>query len=158
MNMTALRIYADYNGLGRSERGPFVIPLDTFGSLRDLSNAGVRLREGLALVVADWSDEDEDLEADATAVFDPKAGVWLAVLGPDGYRYVPKGARTNDDRFLCLGCRRDLGSDPATGARPAAGVAFVDGPGGQACPVCGTSIAAALAPPEPTGNLPEPAT
>src|SRR5215208_4554971 len=152
--MAALRIYADYNGLGRSEGGPLVIPLDTFGSLRDLTNAGVRLREGLALVVADWSDEEEDLEAGATSSFDAEAGVWLAVLGPEGYRYVPKGDRTPDHRFLCLGCRRDLGSDPVTGERPAAGVVFVDGPRGQSCPACGTPIAAALAPPEPTRGVP----
>ena len=147
--MPPLRIYADWNGIGRREDGCLVIPLDTFGSLQDLTNAGVRLRDGLALTVVDWSDEEEDLEADATTRFDAAVGMWLAVLGPKGHRYVPKGDRTPEHRFLCLGCRRDLGHDPITRERPSAGVVYVGSPHGQACPACGTPIAAALAPPEP---------
>jgi len=153
-----LRIHADYNGLGRSENGSVAIPLDTFGSLRDLSNAGVRLRDGLPLLVVDWSDEEEDLEAEATAQYDPGNSAWLAVLAPGGYRYVPKGDRAPDHRFLCLGCRRDLGRDPVTGEHPQAGVVFIESPHGQLCPACGTPISAALAPPEPRAAAPRAAT
>lgn len=84
--MSGLRIYADYNGIRGPEGGPLTIPLDTLGSLRDLTNAGIRLRDGTALTVVDASDEEEDLEADAAAHYDATAGVWLAVLGPEGYR------------------------------------------------------------------------
>ena len=40
------RIYADFNGIGRSRRDPsrWEIPLDSMGSLKDLTNAGIRLR------------------------------------------------------------------------------------------------------------------
>jgi len=148
--MAPLRIYADYNGLWGPEGGPLTIPLDTQGSLRDLTNAGVRLREGLALTVADASDDEEDLEAEATARYDAAAGVWLAVLGLDGYRYVPKGDRTPDRRFLCLGCRRDLGSGPNADE--------YGYPRVEACPECGTSIRAAIAAPDAPVEHHDPAT
>jgi hypothetical protein len=147
--MTPLRIYADYNGIGREPNGRLSIPLDTLGSLRDLSNAGVRLTEGLVLTVVDWSDEEEDLEAEATTEYDAAVGVWLAMLGPAGYRYVPKGDRTADRRFLCLRCRRDLGTADADDS------GF---PRLQTCPVCGTPINAAIAAPEVAGGHPDPAT
>jgi hypothetical protein len=144
--MDGLRIYADYNGIRRRERGSgrYVIPLDTLGSLRDLTNAGVRLREGLPLTVCDASDEEEDLVAEATARWDAAAGVWLAELSEAGYAYVPRGDRTPDHRFLCLGCRRDLGPLPPGSQGGAPPVA--------ACPACGTPITAATAPPEAAGE------
>ena len=148
--MTEIRIYADYNGIGRETDGRLSIPLDTLGSLRDLSNAGIRLRDGTALTLVDASDEEEDLEADAIARYDAAAGVWLALLGPEGYRYVPKGDRIAERRFLCLGCRRDLGSGPNAGEYgfPRVGV----------CPDCGTSIKAAIAAPDTNHDYRDPAT
>ena len=148
--MRPLRIYADYNGIGREPNGRFSIPLDTLGSVRDLSNAGVRLTEGVMLTVVDWSDDEEDLEAEATTQYDAALGVWLAVLGPEGYRYVPKGDRTPESHFLCLGCRRDL----ASGAEPG-DYGF---PRLEACPVCGTPIKSAIAAPDVAGGHPDPAT
>ena len=148
--MAALRIYADYNGLAGPEGGPLTIPLDTLGSLRDLTNAGVRLRDGTALTIVDASDGEEDLEADATARYDATADVWLAVLGPEGYRYVPSGDRTPDRRFLCLGCRRDLGRGPKADE--------YGYPRVQACPDCGTPIRAAIAAPDATVDHRDPAT
>jgi hypothetical protein len=47
--MSGLRIYADFNGIRGPDDGPLEIPLDTRGSLRDLTNAGIRLRDGTAL-------------------------------------------------------------------------------------------------------------
>ena len=148
--MAELRIYADYNGIGREADGRLSIPLDTLGSLRDLTNAGLRLRDGLALTVTDWSDDEEDLEAEATARYDPAQGVWLAVLAPDGYRYVAKGDRTPERRFLCLGCRRDLASGPTAGEY---GFPRVD-----SCPDCGTPVRAATAAPDGAGGRHGPAT
>ena len=44
------RIYADFNGLHKAADGKsLVIELDAFDTLRDLSNAGVRLEDGFAL-------------------------------------------------------------------------------------------------------------
>jgi len=135
------RIYADFNGLCRPDRtgGRPAVALDTLGTLRDLTNAGLRLTEGLQLTVYDWSDEEEDLEARATARYDWNDSLWWAELGPDGYAYVPKRDRTTDLRFLCLGCRYDLASDPSTRGESASQAV--------ACPCCGTAVAAAVAPP-----------
>src|SRR3954464_2422500 len=80
------RIYADFNGLcepNRTDR-PSAVALDTLGTLRDLTNAGLRLAEGLQLTVYDWSDQEEDLEAEATARYDPDGGLWWAELGAKG--------------------------------------------------------------------------
>jgi hypothetical protein len=150
--MTAVRIYADYNGLRQTGDGGLYIPLDTFGSLRDLSNAGVRLRDGLPLVVVDQSDDTEDLEAEAIAEFDTTTGVWLAVLTPAGYRYVPTRGASDDHRFLCLGCRRNLAADSDTQRNP--GAVLLPAKRGSSCPSCGTPVRAALAPPESTSDVP----
>lgn len=136
-----LRIYADFNGLRMPEvtDGRLAVALDTLGTLRDLTNAGFRLAEGLQLTVYDWSDDEEDLEADATACYDPDGGLWWAELDPSGYQYVPKRDRATDPRFLCLGCRYDLASDPTVWGKWAPKV--------TACPLCGEAVGAALAPP-----------
>lgn len=139
--MTQPRIYADFNGLEPSphKAARLLVPLDTVGSVRDLSNAGLRLRDGLQLTICDWSDEEEDLEAAATASYDHARRVWLAELGPEGYSYVPKGDRTPDSRFLCLGCRHDNGPAPNSAA------ALPLPP--PTCPHCGLKGDSAIAPP-----------
>jgi hypothetical protein len=78
------RIYADFNGLGNPDRteGRLAVALDTLGTLRDLTNARLRLTEGLRLTVYDWSDDEEHLEAEATARYDPDDGLWWAELDP----------------------------------------------------------------------------
>jgi hypothetical protein len=135
------RIYADFNGLGNPDRteGRLAVALDTLGTVRDLTNAGLRLAEGLRLTVYDWSDDEEDLEAEATARYDPDDGLWWAELDPSGCQYVPKRERATDPRFLCLGCRYDLASDPTAWGEYAPRVTV--------CPLCGTAVAAAVAPP-----------
>ncbi len=139
MTQPTPRIYADFNGYETADGGsPALVPLDTLGSLRDLSNAGVRLTPGAPLQVYDESDVDEDLEADAIARFDSRRAVWLAELSPAGFRYVPRGARSGADEFHCLRCRRDLGPDMDPDDR---------WPGGLVCPYCGTSLTEAVAPP-----------
>jgi CheY-like chemotaxis protein len=135
------RIYADFNGLMESPRDATrsMVPLDTWGSLRDLSNAGIRLREGMRLVIHDASDEVEDLEADVTTFYDPERRWWFAEL-ERALAYVPAHDRSPVTTFLCLGCRADLGSrvQGAFGA-------MVQGSGH--CPHCGVSTTAAIAPP-----------
>lgn len=134
------RIYADFNGLDYPTvaGGRLAVALDTVGTVRDLSNAGVRLVEGLTFTVWDASDETEDLEADAIARYDARTGTWWADLGPAGYRYVPAQERRIDHRYLCLTCRRDLGE-----GRPSAAARAEDA---TVCPHCGT-LSAAIAPP-----------
>jgi hypothetical protein len=138
--MTHPHIYADFNGLERIAASPprYSVALDTLGTLRDLSNAGIRLVDGLQLLVWDESDETEELEGEAAARFDLESGVWWADLMPEGYRYVPKCERAPILSFLCFGCRRDLGTGNGTGGWA---------PRAQLCPYCGTDIRAAIAPP-----------
>ena len=112
--------------------------LDTYGTLRDLSAAGIRLTDGLELLVWDESDENEDLEGEAIARFDTVSNVWWADFGPEGYRYVPKCERPQAQQFLCLACRRELIVGTGAGG-------WI--PRAQRCPHCGTDIRAAIAPP-----------
>jgi len=128
------RIYADFNGLDSPAvaEGRLAVALDTLGTVHDLSNAQVRLRDGLRLTVWDESDESEDLEADGIARYDAASGKWWADLGAEGYRYIPAGIREPPTPFLCIECRTVV--EPF--GRP-----------GQVCPECGTSVRAVIAPP-----------
>lgn len=136
------RIYADFNGFGKPgiTGGRPAVALDTLGTLRDLTNAGLRLVEGLRITIYDWSDEEEDLEAEATVRYDPDGGLWWAELGPSGYEYVSKRNRAPDPRFLCLACRYDLASDATAWGEWA--------PRATVCPHCGTALTAAIAAPD----------
>lgn len=141
------RINADFNGLDQwtDDASRVGVPLDTLGSLRDLSNAGIRLTVGLPLCIWDQSDEDEDLEADAIAEFVPslyrdrEVPAWVATYPRGALRYVATRHTPDDPRFLCLGCRRDL----AALKLPIA--AQVDST--INCPYCRTHCAAAIARP-----------
>lgn len=132
----APRIYADFNGLVGGQGTGGAVGLDTFGSLRDLANAGLRLFDGMPLTIYDWSDDEEDLEADAVARFEPRRGIWWAEFGPEGFRYVPKKARDQSSVFLCVECRTRLDEHVRK-----AGLRI-----GDTCPSCGTPIHAPLAP------------
>lgn len=138
--MSLPQIYADFSGLERIVESPprYSVALDTYGTVRDLSTAGIRLYEGVALLVWDESDECEDLEGEVVARFDSASGVWWGDFSPDGYRYVPKRDHPQADRFLCFACREEI--IVGTGARGWF-------PKAQPCPHCGTDIRAAIAPP-----------
>ena len=77
--MAVLRIYADFNGLvgGCRLSDRTAVVLDTFGSVRDLANAGVVLRPELPLIAVDASDEREDLEGHGTAQYDVANRWWV---------------------------------------------------------------------------------
>lgn len=132
--MSLPRISADFNGLVRGVKNPerTAVVLDTFGSLRDLANAGLVLREGLRLVAVDWSDDEEDLEGHGTAHYDSAHGWWVLEFDALGVRYVPAGDRSPVDHFLCVRCRANLQN------------AF--NPHAE-CPSCGAKVTLPIAPP-----------
>jgi len=134
--MSPTRIYADFNGLIPGIRNPerTAVVLDTFGSLRDLANAGVVLREGLCLVAVDWSDDEEDLEGHGTAHYDVANGWWVLEFDERGVRYVPAGDRSHVDHFLCVRCRTNLPN------------AFNPNPDAE-CPSCGSKLTLPIASP-----------
>jgi DNA-directed RNA polymerase subunit RPC12/RpoP len=134
--MSVARIYADFNGLVVGVKNPdrAAVVLDTFGSLRDLSNAGLVLSEGLPLIAVDASDENEDLEGHGTAQYDPDRKWWVVEFDELGVRYVPAGDRSPVKEFLCVKCRQPFSDDNARGP-------------GASCSSCGTSVFAAYAPP-----------
>jgi hypothetical protein len=137
--MTPTRIYADFNGLVKSPRNceRTAVVLDTFGSLRDLSNAGLVLKEGLPLIAVDESDDNEDLEGHGTAQYDRDRKWWVVEFDDIGVRYVPAGDRTPVKTFNCVNCRESLpGELLHEKLDPRA-----------SCPSCGTSVLAAYAPP-----------
>ncbi len=137
--MDPIKIYADFNGLvfnPETRRAEGVV-LDTFGSLRDLSNAGVVLREGLPLICIDASDEKEDLEAEGIAEFNCENGWWILKFNEDWIKDVPAGDRTPINEFLCVSCRKDLGPEIKSKKLSTTDI----------CPSCNTPIMAAVAKP-----------
>jgi hypothetical protein len=137
--MSIARIYADFNGLVRGPKNlnRTAVVLDTFGSLRDLSNAGLMLREGLPVIAFDWSDDEEDLEGHGTAEYDPARKWWVVEFDEQGVRYVPAGNRDPVIEFRCVSCGRPLaGMNPREAFSPEA-----------TCPACGMSVLAPYAPP-----------
>lgn len=134
------RIYADFNGLVAGVRDPsrIAVVLDTFGTARDLANAGILLYEGCELITYDWSDDEEDLEGHGAARFDPRRRWWVAEFDEQGVRYVPKQDRTPVTVFRCIGCRQDLAPSFAPNRARSAD---------DLCPSCSTSILAPIAAP-----------
>jgi hypothetical protein len=141
--MSVLRIYADFNGLVAGCRNPdrTAVVLDTFGTLRDLCNAGVILSVDLPLIAVDWSDETEDLEGHGTAQFDTKNQWWVVEFDELGVRHVRAGSRDEPNFFLCVSCRFDLRDL----------LASADDAFSRNCPSCGTPIRAPLDPPSTSG-------
>jgi len=139
--MSPPRIYADFNGLVAGVRNPArtAVVLDTFGTVRELANAGIVLYDGLELIAYDWSDDHEDLEGHGAAYFDPARKRWVAEFDEQGVRHVAQKDRTPVTSFHCVSCRLDL-SDRIDVRR---------GADGKICPDCGTPVDAPIAPPNP---------
>ena len=134
------RIYADYNGLQASSRNlsKLAVALDTFGTLRVLSNARVRLQDGVQLVIFDYSDDEEDLENTVTVYWEEARNRWLAKFLEEDVVYIPKRDRTENNEFLCLKCRLPLQGH----------IEKNETNENSACPRCGEKIFAAIKPPE----------
>jgi hypothetical protein len=62
-------IYADFNNADSRGR----LRLNCVGAIQDLSRQGIRLREGLQLLL-----HDEELEADGEAHFSSEERIWVA--------------------------------------------------------------------------------
>jgi hypothetical protein len=141
-DMERPRIYADFMGLGFSPRDPArqSVPLDTFGSIRDLSNAAIRLHDGVRLTIYSDSDESEDLNADVFVYFDRASGIWHAELEQDAVSHVPRHEDDYAGRFLCVACRS---------AFPIGAHGY---PSAETCPSCDTPWVAAIAAPGSFGT------
>ena len=135
-----LRIYADFNGLVRGvrRRERTAVVVDTFGSVRDLANAGVVLATGLPLIAFDASDDHEDLEGHGTAQYDTRREWWVVEFDEQGVRYVPASGRTDAIEFLCVRCRRAI---PELST-------YAGFHTDTKCPSCGASALAPIAPPQ----------
>jgi hypothetical protein len=64
-------IYADFNNADAEGR----VRLNGAGTLRDLARLGMRLRDGMPLTI-----HDEELAADAEAVYSPSETIWVALI------------------------------------------------------------------------------
>jgi hypothetical protein len=139
--MTPLRISVDFNGIEYSPHDPTrkAVVLDTMGALRDLCNAGVILHEGLALIGADWSDDEEDLEAHGLAWYDAEQKWWVIEFDDLGVRYVPAGDRTPIKEFRCVSCQSDLNEQIKS-----QGLQL-----GDTCQHCGVPVHSPILPPSP---------
>ncbi len=139
--MNLPRIYADFNGYRTSPRDKtrHVVPLDTYGSWNYLSNAGIRLADGMKLIIFSDSDEFEDLESNVTVYWDKRAKKWMAELDKEGYRYVPLREEDRKEKiFHCYFCQAPLddfihihGLNPKTH-----------------CPLCNHLLFTPIAPPD----------
>jgi hypothetical protein len=137
--MMPLRIYADFNGCVSSPRDSTrqAVVLDTMGSLKDLCNAGVILSEGLPLIGADWSNENEDIEVHGLAQYDVAQKWWVIEFDDIGVRYVPARDRSPINDFRCVSCESDLTEQIKT-----KGLKL-----GDVCQRCGTPVHAPITPP-----------
>src|SRR5262245_3933185 len=64
-------IYADFNNADMQGR----VRLNVAGTLSDLARLGLRLRDGMPLII-----HDGELVADAVAVYSPKESIWVAQI------------------------------------------------------------------------------
>jgi hypothetical protein len=140
-----MRIYADFNALG-GRGDECALLLHRSGTLQDLHRLRLRLVEGETHTFWDQSDEEEDLEVDATVVFEHSSSQWLAEFSRDEIRYVPHQKEPEDfESYPCLRCRNDLRA-----FRGSAGFRM-----DSVCPSCGLSVMFPIAPPnEPAESGP----
>ncbi len=134
-----MRIYADFSGLQPSPRDPYAkaVPLNTYGSLCDLSQLGIVLAEGMGLTLYDRYDATRDVEAESTAFYDAAQRAWFAELDGGGPHYVP-ASRARRSPLFCLDCRLELEAMVVT-----QGLAT-----DTTCPMCGASALKPLQPPQ----------
>jgi len=135
----APRIYADFNGLFRFSVEPEVlrVPLDAYGTLCSLAKARFTLTPGAQLVIFDPTDDLEDLEADATALFEEEQSRWVAEIDYKGYRYVPTHGVLAHPSLQCVRCGASLEEI----------IKMYGLAQRTACPVCGAKAQTPILPP-----------
>ena len=84
--MSRPTIFADFNNA--DARGH--VRLNCVGTIRDLADKGLVLREGLPLILSD----DDSLEADGEAHFDEEDRLWVARINWSAIREVDERAET----------------------------------------------------------------
>jgi hypothetical protein len=75
--MSKPRIFADFNSADTQGR----VRLNCIGSIEDLARQGIRLREGLEVLV-----HDEECEADGEAQFSREEGGWCVKINWEAIR------------------------------------------------------------------------
>ena len=83
--MPAPAIFADFQNADAHGR----VRLNTVGTIEDLGRLGVRLRDGLQVVV-----HDEELEADGVVRFSADEHLWVAQIDRTALRRAVAVART----------------------------------------------------------------
>jgi hypothetical protein len=96
--MTAPKVYADFQNLDDSNR----LRLTCAGTLRDLEQQGIRLREGLVLTVytddADDLGRPDELRAEGIVHYDDDRQCWVAAIDWDDLRHASDDAVGNVGR------------------------------------------------------------
>jgi hypothetical protein len=137
--MSLPRVYADFNALEyvRDEGSDAVMALAGYGTPGSLARQGLRLEEGMSLLLY----EPNDIECEAKAHFDPsrmdpagRAGEWVARLDP---RKIRDSAVAKDvsKAHPCIACGREFFEKSSTTCRNCM----------EVCTGCGASIMAPMA-------------
>ena len=110
--MSAPRVYADFQNLDDENR----VRLDRVGTLQDLRDQGIELREGLVLLLYTDDGDDEgnpdELRVDGVVRFDAKTQTWVAEVDWIATRHA-----SDDARGAGEGSRNGAGH-PAAGEAP----------------------------------------
>jgi hypothetical protein len=131
------QVYADFNAIehGASDKDLAAIPLTGYGTLSSLAAQGLRLSEGMRVLIY----EPEDIECEALIHFDPsrtdpagRSGEWVALVRPAEIR-ASALATEPPGVFPCLSCGR-LFTQEERNYR-------------EVCSGCGLSVMQPMAPP-----------
>ena len=136
------RVYADFNAIEHPSDGSSTaeMRLTGYGTLASLSRQGLRLTEGMKLVLY----EPSDIECEGVANFDQtrtdpagRVGEWIARID---HTLIKANLSEKDEPCThpCSNCGADLNELFKDKGRSYA----------EHCPTCGTSVMAPMAPPE----------
>jgi len=141
--MTPPRVYADFNGLleavSRVGVPEVEMPITGYGTLRSLASQGIRLAEGMSLLLY----EPNDIQCEAVVHFDAalldpagRTGAWVAVFDPANIQdfSIPEP----DTAHPCLSCAADLSKHLRIHGSACA----------EVCPNCGASVMEPMSPPD----------
>jgi len=144
--MSPPRIYADFNAIEYldDERSMAQMALTGYGTLGSLARQGLRLTEGMALLLY----EPNDIECEALAHFqssrrDPagRMGAWVARLDPRNIRACAHPGESSR-QHPCIVCGQDFMAQESARARDYT----------ESCTACGASIMEPMAPGKGVGS------